>query len=308
MSTAILPLRVEDTVEASHVNHRLALGMQWLDALMQHPASGLLVTDLEAIGSRPLGQRFDPHPQARHALRWAGRLAKILATAAQEKVTTPPVNPEDDPTNFALRCFALRSGLAGSYSIGGDPRRYVPRRLAVMPVQNDGVPTPATDNIRHAWLWPGAAYPLAANSTAVRGRIRRGASLDDAIPVQWARIVVTRPGPTPPDFASELQIGWGHGDDRGEFLVVLGAQAVPGGATLPQTMTLRVWVFLPPAAASSPAEPLAGLPLEQAGSDSINDVLRGIAPPVGYVRQPPADITLRPGEVFVMSDAVLLFP
>ena len=307
MTAAIHPLQLEDTVEVSHVSHRLALGVLWIDALTRLPASGNLASDLETIGNRDCPLRFDLHPQSRHALPYAGRLARILVIAANEKDTTPPATPADDQTRFALRCFARRNLKADSYNTENDPRHYVPRRLALIPVQTDGFPTATTANIRRAWLWPGAAFPLSANATVIRGRIRRGASMANASSVAWARIVVTQPGAAPADFSAETQIGWAHGDDRGEFLVVLGAQAIPGGAVLPQTVQLRVWIFLPPSDALDPADPLASLPLEQAGSDAINDVLRGTEAPATYIRQAPLDVTLKPGEALVMDDAALLF-
>jgi len=310
MSVDIRPLRLEETVEVSRVGHRLAMGVQCIDALAQLPATGPVAVDLEGIGSRMVQQRFDLHPGSRHAVRWAARLASLLRLAAQEKAASPPATPEADQTNFALRCFAQRDLRQAAYHSGNDPRSYVPRRLSLTPVQSGGVPTSSTGNIRTAFLWPGAAYPLAGNSTAIRGHIRRGATLDSAGDVPWARVIVTRPAapPASANFATEARIGWGHGDDRGEFLVVLGAQAVPGGAALPSSLVLRVWVFLPPAGSLDANDLLASLPLEQAGSDPINDVLRGLVPPPSYVRQTQVDVTLRPGEVFVMNDAVLLFP
>lgn len=316
MNAAVVPLRLEDTVEVSRVGHRLALGVQWLDANMQLPASGVLVTELEALGSRPLAQRLELHPLARHAVRWAGRVGKLLEIAAEEKDNAPPADPADDPTNFVLRCYAQRGLPVDSYRTDQDPRRYVPRRLALTPAQTGGEPPVALDNVRQAWLWPGAAYPLGANATALRGCIRRGADLATADIVPWGRVVVTRPMNihAPPNFAQERQVGWAHGDDRGEFLVLLGADAVPGGAALPVRLPLRVWVFLPPANGFDPDQPLASLPLEQAGGDRVNGVLRGLTPPEDYVRQAavslplPSGAGVRPGEVFVMNDDVLLFP
>ncbi|HRD92213.1 MAG TPA: hypothetical protein PK201_03745, partial [Accumulibacter sp.] len=79
------PLAIDDTVQVSRVSHRLALGIQWLDALTGMPVPGDWVNDLEAIGSRAGLQRFERHPQARQALRHAGRLAKLLQLAAADK-------------------------------------------------------------------------------------------------------------------------------------------------------------------------------------------------------------------------------
>lgn len=302
------PLTLDDTVEVSRVSHRLALGIQWLDALTGMPVAGDWINDLEAVGGRPAGLRFERHAQARQALRDAGGLAKRLRLAAADKLATPPLKVADDPTNFVVRAFARRDARHATYRPDNDPRQYVPRRLSLTPVQNGGVPPSSPANIRTAWLWPGAAYPLAANASGIRGRIRRGASLASARPVAWARVVVTRPGAGPVDFDGETPLAWAHGDDRGEFLVVLGTPAVPGGVVLPATMALRLWVFLPPAGAPEDADPLAGLPLEIAGSDALNDVLRGTAMPAAYVRQPDfVDLTLPPGVLSGVNDADLLF-
>lgn len=317
MNAPVRPLLQEDTVEVSRVGHRLALGVQWLDALSQLPASGALFNDLESIGVRPLAQHLERHPLGRHALRWAGRLAKLLKIAAAEKLAAPPATPADDQTLLALRCFAQREANAEVYRNDLDPRQHVPRRLALLPQQSDGEPPANTSNIRQAWLWPGANYPLGANTTAIRGRVLKGITLADARPVPWARVVVTLPAniAASADFDAEAKVGWGHGDDRGEFLVVLGVGAVPGGATLPTSLPLRVWVFLPSSATTfDAASPLDSLPLEYAGIDALNDVLRGIEPPADYVRQTaisfplPGGKTVRPGAVCVMNDAVLLFP
>lgn len=301
------PLRVENTVEVSDIGHRLALGVQWIDALSALPVAGTLVTDLEAIGSRHCPLRFDAHPRARHALRWRARLAKLLTQAAQDKLNMPPALPAADPTRFNLRCYGLRNPGASAYQTQSDPRQHVPRRLSLIPVQTAGVPTAAIDNIRLAWLWPGADYPLGANTTALRGQVRRGAALASACAVPWARAIVTGFGGVVPDFDHEQQVGWGHGDDRGELMVVLGVQAVAGGASLPALLPLRVWIFLPPVAAADPLDVLASLPLEIGNTSPLNDVLRGIEPPVGHVRQTPFDVSVKPGEVLVMNDADLLF-
>jgi hypothetical protein len=119
---------------------------------------------------------------------------------------------------------------------------------------------------------------------------------------------VTRPGMGPPDFTNEVKLGFAHGDDRGEFLAVLGPNAVPGGAELPSTIAVRVWAFLPPFDLFDPADPLAGLPLEVAGAAATSDVLRGTAMPPGYVQQTPfAETAIPAGAVFAISNAKLLF-
>lgn len=295
------PLTPDNTVEAEHLHHRLALGVQWQDALTGLPAEGRWVSELQSIGPRVQVQRFDAHPQARHALRHAGRLARVLVRAAADKVASPPPTAASDPTNFNLRAWGERQVSATGYGSGNDPRRYVPRRLALTPVQTDGIPAATVANIRFAQLLPGAGYPLAGSSTAVRGRIRRGPAPEQLVPVAWARVVITRPNGAP-DFNSEVQLGWAHGDDRGEFIAVLGPASVPGGAALPATLPLRVWVFLPPTDAFDPDDPLASLPLEVAGSDPSNAVLQGRAVPASYLNKGSTDIAPTLGRVFTMND------
>jgi hypothetical protein len=194
----------------------------------------------------------------------------------------------------------------------------VPRRLLLTPVLDAKGSPPATPaNIRHARLWPGAESAYPSNSTVLRGRVRRGATLDSAVPVRWARILVTLPPDPlsdPPVFDAAAVVGWAHGDDRGEFLIVLGAGAVPGGAALPASLMLWLWVHLPPAAADPVAlqaallaDPLADLPLEFAGSADDGEVLAGRAVPAGYTRAGAVALAVTPGSSTVLANADLRF-
>ena len=308
LATPVLtpPLAADATIEVDRIDHRLALGIQWIDAQSRLAAPGAWTAQLETIGTRACPLTFDAHPQSRHALRWTGLLARVLARGAADKLAAPPPTPDVDQTRFNLRAFAQRDAGATAWGADDDPRKYVPRRLSMIPVQSLGVPAATAANSRQAWLWPGVAYALPSNTTALGGCVRRGASLATAAVVPWARVIVTAPKTAPGVFANETQVGWGHVDDRGEFVVVLGANAVPGGAVLPPTLALHVWLFLPPVAVPA-ADPLAALPLEVAGTDALNDVLRGIAPPAGYLSQAPIPVSVIPGEVLVMNDADLLF-
>lgn len=303
MAEAMLrDLRLDETVEVARVGHRLALGVQWIDALTQlpveSPAGAAWLSDLEAIGTRPITQRFEAHSQGRSAIRHAGRYRKLL----------DHVVAEGDPLAHAVQAFGARDARLAHYATGQDPRRYVPRRVAFTPVLASGVPPASVVNTRTAWLWPGAAYPLPSRSTGLRGRIRREVSPGVNATVPWARVIVTRAGAGPANFNTEAQIGWAHGDDRGEFLLVLGNSAVSGAADLPATLSLNVWVFLPPALpVFNAADPLASLPLDNAGADALNDVLKGLAVPPTYLPQAVRSLGLALGEVRAMSDADLLF-
>jgi len=294
------PLSESGTQEVSRFGHRLALGVQWREALSGLPATGTWLTDLEAIGPRPLAQRFAAHAQARHALLHRGPLARLLAAGAHDKVMLPPATVAADPTNFVMRGHS--PGLA---------RRYVPRRLSITPVQTDGVPPGTLENIRTAWLWPGADGAVPANATVVRGCIRRIDALGVARPVAWARVTLTRPAlalPPPPDFNNEPEIAWAHGDDRGEFLAVLGPGMLSGGAALPASVALTLWVHLSPVLpAFDPLAPLASLPLEVAGPAASSRVLEGKEAPAGHLRQAGIRITLPLGSTTVLADALLQF-
>ena len=289
-----------NTRQVGHFGHRLAMGVQWRDALSGLPATGAWLTDLERIGTRPLAQRFSAHAQARHALVHRDRVARLLAAGAHDKLLLPPATPQTDPTNFVLLGHAP-----------GRARRYVPRRLSLTPVQGGGLPPATLDNIRSAALWPGADGAEPANATVVRGRVRQLNANGVPQPVAWARLTFTRPTLTlpPPVFASEPQVAWAHGDDRGEFMAVLGPAIFNGGAALPASLTLTLWVHLAPLApAFNPLDPLANLPLEVAGSATSGAVLEGKAPPPGHVRQAGLRFTLMPGTATVLADALLVFP
>lgn len=316
MSVAVpyLPLTEANTVEMSRVSHRLALGVQWRDAVSQFPvtmsAPADMVTDLEAVGQRPCPLRLDAHGEGRYAIRHTGPFAKLLARALVKPEPVDDGNPANDADGLllCLRVFARRHRNVVDYQSGNDPRVFVPRRLALMPVLSGGVPPATTDNIRQAWLWPGAAYPIPSRATVVRGRIQRQVAPGVNVPLPWGRVILTRPGAGVPNFAAETQLGWAHGDDRGEFLLLLGANAVSGGVALPVDVPVHVWVFTPPAATPfDPARPLDSLPLERAGTSVLDDVLKGITPPPTYVQQAPIDLNIKLGQAQAMSDAALVF-
>jgi len=307
-------LTLEDTLPMSQVSHRLALGVQWRDAVSHYPmtlsAPADLVTDLEAVGERPCPQRLDAHGEGRHAIRHSGPFARVLARAVVQPEVVSDGNPANDADGLllSLRVFARRHRTVSHYQAGNDPRVFVPRRLAFMPVLSGGVPPASIDNIRQAWLWPGAAYPIPGRATALRGRVLRKPLVGAAVPVPWARVVLTRPGAGAPDFDAETKVGHAHVDDRGDFLLVLGAAAMPGGVALPKQINVHVWVFLPPVATVFDAsQPLDSLPLERAGTAAIDDVLRGLQPPASYLRQTVRNLAIVLGQSQTMAEAALTF-
>ncbi len=173
-----------------------------------------------------------------------------------------------------------------------DPaRRFVPRRVRVplwtlaeveaveAPPPAAGSYVPTRSRLLRPWLLPGAGYPLPRGTTAVRGRLTLGGA-----PVRWARVVARGPG--------NARVGWGHGDERGEFVVV-----VAGTGTLappaPSTMGVSLTFTAPPQSVPTgppPADDYTDLVVEAeprsaappAAADLVNDLLRGLAVPPGY--------------------------
>src|SRR6185436_13476384 len=132
--------------------------------------------------------------------------------------------------------------------------------------------------IRRPVCFPGAAYDFSATTTGLRGRVTRGGK-----PMRWARVVAVLDGTT-------VVVGRAHGDDRGEFLLLINAAVTTGSAT-PKPLNIDVTV-LGPAAAPTPSspdlpklDPLWDLPLEFLAAPGVDDpVATGVQPP----DQPPA--------------------
>ena len=99
--------------------------------------------------------------------------------------------------------------------------------------------------------------------------------------MRWARVVATLVG-------SGVVVGRGHGDDRGEFLLLVSAN-VTTGSTLPKPLEIEVSVSGPttvptPATPDLPMlDPLWDLPLEQLAAPGEDDpVATGAEPPANY--------------------------
>lgn len=137
-----------------------------------------------------------------------------------------------------------------------DLRQFVPRRFAV-PLHTLATADsfPFTDRVRRPFMFPGAAFDIDSCATGIRGRVLR-----DGLPMRWARIQAVLS-------SSGQVVGRAHGDDRGEFLLVIGADAIPIG-DLVNPLTLQVTVFgpavmpVPPTPDASSIDPLWDLPVE----------------------------------------------
>jgi hypothetical protein len=122
-------------------------------------------------------------------------------------------------------------------------RRFVPRRVGVVIPDEANPAVPPFHRVFPVSLFPGAAAALPSRQTVVRGRVTTAAG-----PVRWARVRAQ-------DALAE-DVGWAHGDDRGEFVLVVTAAA--SGIVLPDDplpVELTVGAPVPPPV-PDPADPL----------------------------------------------------
>jgi hypothetical protein len=185
---------------------RLALGVEPLDAASRGRAPDRLRVVVEV------------HPSPLHEWRtWPPgvRLTDVL----------PPLRRHR--TGRWVRLHDGAVAVPMTVRIDDASRRYVPRRLAVdVPSEADllaeeadpAVPdSPPGRRMLRPWLHPGAAYDVGAGATGIRGRAVEvvDAATDERRPLRWVRVRATT-RTTPPE-----DLGWAHGDDRGEFLLLL---------------------------------------------------------------------------------------
>jgi hypothetical protein len=199
-----------------------------------------------------------------------GRIRSALQVVAEDRMVLLDLHPSG---RFAL---VLRAPVPDSVVVRlVEPgpltaRRVVPRRLTL----------DLTETQTFApRLFPGAGASLPTGATVVRGRVTRlDPGTGGAVPVRWVRVRATGTGAGP-----DGELGWAHGDDRGEFVLVLDAAAralrlTVGAATGPPP---------PPAAALS--DPLVDLPLEPPAAH------HGCAFLTGQVPYGPFVVTVPPG-------------
>ena len=152
---------------------------------------------------------------------------------------------------------ALRSG-GGIDRFGvGQGRRIVPRRVRItIPTEAAVLNAEADPSVPPIPIWqrsfplacfPGAAGALPSGATVIRGRVERDDGTGQMIPVHWTRVRATN--------AAGHEIGWAHGDDRGEFaLVVEQSDNDIVAPANPLPVNLRVG-YMDPAPVPDPADP-----------------------------------------------------
>jgi hypothetical protein len=161
-------------------------------------------------------------------------------------------------------------------------RRWAPRRFdvalrTVAEVSGDPY-IPAVGRLLRPWLLPGAAWSPPWGTTVVRGTVAAA----------WPRIIAT-------DEEGE-EVGWAHGDERGEFQLVV-RRAGRLQVAPPPELALSLAVHVPADPAAEPvAEPVARATGQPAPDTPEDDVLRGIAVPAGYILAATVPVTVFPGE------------
>jgi len=225
--TASLPTRYDELIT------RLAFGVEPIDA--QH---GGRVTG-------PLRITFDECPRPLH--KWRpfppGVLLDDVLPRMERHMSGRYARRYErgTPTQIRLRIGDLR-------------RRYVPRRFVVsIPTEtavaaaeaNPAVPDiGVVVRVAQLHLHPGANADITGGVTAIRGQLHRV----DGSPVPWARVQANRTG-------TGEQFGFTHGDERGEFLLVL--TAPPDTVGMPaDPVSVELVVGVAPTPPVPPADPL----------------------------------------------------
>jgi len=167
-------------------------------------------------------------------------------------------------------------------------RRFVPRRISYTLPPDINTPSP---RVRRPAFFPGAGYDVSQSVTGLRGRVTWQQSIVDEVPARWVRIQASINGRI---------VGRAHGDDRGEFLLLLDSMA-GGQGDLPEPLDVVVTVFGPPAPEPIPAgDPLGDLPLEELVADP-DDVSPGIklptSPPYQSTAQSSRTVTFQLGTI-----------
>lgn len=274
-----------------NVRH-LALGLEPIDAergtRIAHPMRVVFDEEMEGL-RRPEVTR---HDSCRHVLLYSPGLADQVQLRFFE-----------DDRQFVPRVVPRRFAGDWGSQIRGGTRRFVPRRIR-FPIltQSDAEQGSHELRVRRPFMFPGAAYDVAAGMTGLRGRVER-----DGLVVRWARITATL-------LDGETLVGRAHGDDRGEFLLVVSTAAGAIGE-LADPLTVRIRVSAPatnplPVDADEPIrDPLWDLPVEVAaaldpGNPELDDVSRGMALPSGYTATVIREVDLRLGRIESATTAI----
>ncbi len=221
-----LPTRYDEMVT------RLALGVEPIDALRGGRVSG------------PLRVTFDECPRPLHEWR------RFPAGVGLDDVLPRMLR---HASGRYIRRYQRRMPDRIRLRISDSRRRYVPRRFVLTIATEADVSAgeaglapaiPIAARIAMIHLHPGANADIAAGVTAIRGQVRRA----DGSPAAWIRVRANRTG-------TGDQFGFTHGDERGEFLLVLSPPPDTVGVT-PDPVSVELTVGVVPPPVPPPTDPL----------------------------------------------------
>lgn len=270
---------IETAVGTADVLHRLALAVETVDAVTHRP---IRVRTGREVPLLLLGSVADPFwPCLDLETNGRGRSVLRHGPSVPALITIRFVDPSYRfvPRRFRIPLWTLADVAAADASPPSGP--YIPVRSRLL----------------RPWLLPGSAYELPRGTTGVRGRITRAGN-----PVRWARISASGPG--------NVLVGWTHGDERGEFLLVItDTGLLPPPA--PSSINIDLVVSAGPQQPTTDQDRYTDLVVEQVppsavppnANDLDNDVLRGVARPAGYV-----DSTAIPTGVVAEIGAITTLP
>ena len=289
MSNAFLPSRYDELIQT------LAVGIEPVDACRgSRVAPPLFMVRDVAVGDDARLRLRDERRHVTQILPSVGRSNtcrfKLLYSQVERDATDPFVR---------VRLVQGFNDFA--------PRHFVPRRLEIPLIDPVVADTPVAGRVEvvpriyRPALFPGADYPVHDSVTALRGRVERNGK-----PMPWARIQATRaPG--------NVIVGRAHGDDRGEFLLLLDSNAAaPGGGTM--RVRVRVSVFgrdpalVSPSALEAATDPQWNLPVEQLpiGTAVTDSVSTGEDLPAPYTKVTSRTVTLRLGVLSSETDPFVI--
>lgn len=238
MTNEFLPSRYVELIE------RLALGIEPIDSQRSARLTYPLQIQHETSAAKLPRPPIERHQSNLYALRYQKGIVSPLQLRFFDS-TQVFYRPEHDRRRIVARRFSI-------------PILDRPAVETAEKTEADGVPREAKDfrrRVRRPVFFPGAAYDFSATTTGLRGRVMR-----DGKPMRWARITATLDGST-------VIVGRAHGDDRGEFLLLINA-TVTSTSAVPKPLAIKVTVTGPlnmpiPTSPEQPAaDPLWDLPVE----------------------------------------------
>jgi hypothetical protein len=252
---------MNEILEARFVEQidRLVLGIEPVDAQRRARIAHRIDVALDGVPVLPPGGSmdtgFDPDPVGllpSLPRRDSGRHALVFTSGCKSRITARSFHP-------SRRVILFTPPVESPVTIRlfDASRRFVPRRIRY-PIPADITVQAPPSRVRRPALFPGAAYAGGPTATGMRGRVTWKQSTVNEEPARWVRVEATINGQV---------VGRAHGDDRGEFLLMLESQAA-GIGDLHSPLVAQVTVFGPPVPPPVVAnDPLGDLPIEELLAD-----------------------------------------